>query len=153
MINVWTIDLCRTWVAPPSTLFGCAPVRTQGPSHKSYGKPKRDCIKWIHMHTCISLIMILLYFDEMLHLICCMILWIFMFVLAELWLITYVRDVGTKGKQVPDVWWDVGVFAGAGFGRCGYGEPPPHYFIFRFMILDYVILDFRTNGFGDLCFV
>ena len=29
----------------PGTLFGCAPVRTQGPSHKSYGKPKRDCIK------------------------------------------------------------------------------------------------------------
>lgn len=49
----------------PGTLSGCAPVRTQGPSHKSYGKPKRDCIKWIHMHTCISLIMILLYFDEM----------------------------------------------------------------------------------------
>ena len=49
----------------PGTLSGCAPVRTQGPSHKSYGKPKRDCIKWIHMHTCISLIMILLYFDGM----------------------------------------------------------------------------------------
>ena len=49
----------------PGTLSGCVPVRTQGPSHKSYGKPKRDCIKWIHMHTCISLIMILLYFDGM----------------------------------------------------------------------------------------
>ena len=26
-------------------------------------------------------------------------------------------------------------------------------FIFRFMIMDYVILEFRTNGFGDLWFV
>ena len=48
--------------------------------------------------------MILLYFDEM---FTSDILYgfmnFFMFVLAELWLITYVRDVGTKGKQVPDV--------------------------------------------------
>ena len=26
-------------------------------------------------------------------------------------------------------------------------------FIFRFMIMDYFILEFRTNGFGDLWFV
>ena len=26
----------------PGTLFGCAPVRTQGPSHKSYGKLSRS---------------------------------------------------------------------------------------------------------------
>ena len=60
----------------PGTLFGCTPVRTQGPSHKSYGKLSRSLSlklwktkerlhKWIHMHTCISLIMILLFFDEM----------------------------------------------------------------------------------------
>ena len=79
-------------------------------------------------------------------------LWNFMFVLAELWLITYVRDVGTKGKQVPDVWWDVGVFAGPGFGSCGYGEPPQHFY-FRFMIMDCVILLFRTNAFEGLWFV
>ena len=47
--------------------------------------------------------MILLYVDEMFYLIYRMFLWNFMFVLAELWLITYVRDVGTKGKQVPDI--------------------------------------------------
>ena len=26
----------------PGTLFGCAPVRTQGPSHKNYGKLSRS---------------------------------------------------------------------------------------------------------------
>ena len=35
-----------------------------------------------------------------------------MFVLTELWLITYIRDVGTKGKQVPDACWNVGVLLG-----------------------------------------
>jgi len=75
-----------------------------------------------------------------------------MFVLAELWLITYVRDVSTKGKQVPDVWWDVGVFAGPGFGSCGYGEPPQQFY-FRFMIMDCVMLLFRTNAFEGLWFV
>ena len=65
-----------------------------------------------------------------------------MFVLAELWLITYVRDVGTKGKQVPDVWWDVGVFAGPGFGRCGYGEPPQHFY---FPLYDYGLCYFGLS--------
>ena len=54
------------------------------------------------MHTCLLLILIFLYFDE----ICTSDMLYsfvnFMFVLAELWLITYIRDVGTKGKQVPD---------------------------------------------------
>ena len=60
----------------PGTLSGCAPVHTHGSSHKNYGKlsrilslrlwkTKERLHKWIHMHTCISLIMILLYFDEM----------------------------------------------------------------------------------------
>ena len=54
------------------------------------------------MHTCLLLILIFPYFDEMFMSDMLYSFVNFMFVLAELWLITYIRDVGTKGKQVPD---------------------------------------------------
>ena len=78
-----------------------------------YGKPKRENKKvCINGYICIHAFYWFWYFlilMKCLCLICCIALWIFMFVLAELWLITYIRDVGTTGKQVPDVWWDVGI--------------------------------------------
>ena len=111
MLNVWTIDLCRIWVAPPAHSLVVRWYVHRARVIKNYGKLSRSLSlrlwktkerlhKWIHMHTCISLIMILLFLMKCLYLIYCMVLWNFMFVLAELWLITYVRDVGTKGKQV-----------------------------------------------------
>ena len=53
------------------------------------------------MYTCLLLILIFPYFDEMFMSDMLYSFVNFMFVLAELWLITYICDVGTKGKQVP----------------------------------------------------
>ncbi len=57
-----------------------------------------------------------------------------MFVLAELWLITYIRDVGTKGKQVPDACWNVSVLLGRALEGVGMESHRIIIIIFRFII-------------------
>ncbi len=64
-----------------------------------------------------------------------------MFVLAELWLITYIRDVGTKGKQVPDACWNVGVLLGQALEGVGM-ESHRIIIIFRFMIYGLCYFEF-----------
>ena len=119
---MWTIDLCRIWVAPPAHslvarryVYWARVIKIVGNSVGvwvwDYGKPKRENKKvCINGYICIHAFYWFWYFlilMKCLCLICCIALWIFMFVLAELWLITYIRDVGTKGKQVSDACWDV----------------------------------------------
>ena len=127
MLNVWTIDLCRIWVAPPAHslvvrwyVHMARVIKIMGNSVGvwvwDYGKPKRENKKvCINGYLCIHAFYWFWYFlilMKCLCLICCIALWIFLFVLAELWLITYIRVVGTKGKHVPDACWDVGVLLG-----------------------------------------
>ena len=117
-------DLYRIWVAPPTHslvarryVHRARVINIMGNSVGvwvwDYGKPKRENKKvCINGYICIHAFYWFWYFlilMKFLCLICCIALWIFMFVLAELWLMTYIRDVGTKGKQVPDACWDVGV--------------------------------------------
>ena len=52
------------------------------------------------MHTCLLLILIFPYFDEMFMSDMLYSFVNFMFVLAEIRLMTYIRDVGIKGKHV-----------------------------------------------------
>lgn len=99
MLNVWTIDLCKIWVAPPTHslvalwyIYKAQVIKFLGNSVRlwvwDYGKPKRENKKvCINEYICIHAFHYFWYYYilmKCLHLIYCIALWIFMFVLAEL---------------------------------------------------------------------